>query len=196
MLEKVQKNLEKIMHKDYAYLVVCMMYLMWIYGIIFTIAYIYNFIPFVVLSIFTFEKIRKYVGGFHMHDNISCILFTIPLIITISYIAKQTQDTLWIVFLICLICMKDIYSKAPLFYYDVDLEKRWYNCKPFIYLPLKREKLNIAYDYKWHRIKAFKSMSTSFLLAIIFLTLEHNLLCSYVLWNIIMVDLLLFENKD
>lgn len=196
MLERIQRKLEQYIHKDYAYLIVCAIYMMCIYIPMYSVACLYSFIPFIFISFFTFERIRCYSYGFHLYDNISCLCFSIPIFITFSYIAQQTKDCLWIVFFICLICMRDLYNKVPLCYEDTPLDKRWYNCKPFDKLKMNREKLNVNNDYKWYRMRALAWISVSYLLSLFFFTINKDLLCSYTLWNIIMADLLLFINKD
>lgn len=198
MLEKLQDFLDKHMHKDYSFIITFCVYTMIVFTLLFTIGYLFNFIPFIIISIFTFERIRFYSGGFHMKDNVSCFLFTTPLFITFAYIlAQNSTDYLWVVFFICLICMRDLYHKVPLIYCDTEPKDRWYNCRPFIYIKMNRNKLDsIVYDKKWHRKRALFWIAISYLLAILFFTLNLELLCSYTLWLIIMADLLMFKNID
>lgn len=103
---------------------------MGIYGALLSIGCVFNIIPFVLINSIILNELMSYTSGFHCSTNGKCLIISSISIIIFGYIAKESVDCLWVSFVICLFCLKDIYIKSPLQYEDIPLEFRWYKCKP------------------------------------------------------------------
>lgn len=196
MLDKLQDYLTKYMHKDYSYLIICAVYLLSVYIPLFTLGYIFDIIPFVIISSIVMNNIRTYSGGFHCTSNVRCLFISSILAIIFGYIAKQSVDYLWVAFFISVLSIKDLYIKAPLFVEDVPLDKRWYNCKPFSLLKINTTKYDKPYDKVWYRKGMIRWIVISLFFSVILLYFEQYYYTSCILWSIIICDALLFKNQD
>ena len=75
----------------------------------------HNYIFPIVLTIIM-DRTHDYRGGFHCKGKYGlekCILFTNTIMIIGGYLTKSTLDYIGLTFVLCLFCMKDIISKAP-----------------------------------------------------------------------------------
>lgn len=196
MLEKLQDYLTKYMHKDYSYLIVTFIYLLSVYIPLLIIGYMFNMIPFVIISVTLMSIIRNYSGGFHCTSNGRCLFLSSILTIIFGYIAKQTVDSLQFAFFISVLSIRDLYLKAPLFIEDVPLDKRWYNCRPFSLLKINTTKYDKPYDKVWYRKGMIRWIVISLFFSVILLYFEQYYYTSCVLWSIIICDALLFKNQD
>lgn len=200
MLEKLQDKLSKHIHKDYAYLIICAIYLLSVYVPLLAVGYIFDIIPFILISSIIMNNIRKYSGGLHMSSNGKCLILSSILLIVFGYIAKQTVNNLQFAFFISILSIKDLYEKAPLFIEDTLLEFRWYNCKPYTHIwklfKINTTKYDKPYDRVWYRKGMIKWIVISLILSVITLYFEQYYYTSCILWSIIMCDALLYKNQD
>lgn len=126
---------------------------------------------FAIIGSFVLNVLQKFTYSFHCKNLDNCIILTNCLFLAFGYISKQSLDYLWIVFLIGLFCIKDIYIKAPL---KIIVKGK---------------------DEKWHK-KMFVRWTFIFLLIIImFIETKYNIISSCILWTYIMIDLMLFLNS-
>lgn len=196
MLDKLQDHLTKYMHKDYSYLIICTIYLLSVYIPLLILGYIFDIIPFVIISSVVMNNIRNYSGGFHCTSNGRCLFISSILIIIFGYIAKQSIEYLWVAFFISVLSIKDLYEKAPFFVQDIELDKRWYNCKPFSLLKINTIKYDKPYDRVWYRKGMIRWIVISLFFSVILLYFEQYYYTSCILWSIIMCSALLFKNQD
>ena len=114
ILEKIQDFIiKKTGNHDLAYYVTCCIYLITTYTPIIVFGILFDILPFVIVSAIVFNKIRKFCGGFHCTSNLRCSVISNMLIIIAGYMSKYSLQWLWLVFLIALISIKDLYIKAP-----------------------------------------------------------------------------------
>lgn len=58
---------------------------------VFPLAIILNIFFEVIISLFLFTSIRKYLGGFHLNNNLSCLIFSVISALAIPLISKYYQ---------------------------------------------------------------------------------------------------------
>lgn len=203
MLEKIQDYIiTKTGNHDLAYYVVVILYLLSFNIPIFVVGYILDILPFVIVSTILTNKIRKFCGGFHCTSNGRCFIISFILIMSFGFISKMAVNYLWLVFLIALYCVRNLYEKAPFDEQvkDIELEMRWYNNKPYVYLwkllKINTSKYDKPYDRVWYRKGMIKWLIISLFLCLLFLLCKYYYLTSCVLFSIIFCDLMLFLNKD
>lgn len=154
------------------YYVKNVLYFVSLYGLIIGLSVLFDHLIFALVASVVISIIRFFTSGFHCKKLYNCIIFTNLSFIIFGYCAKQSVDNLWVVFLIASFCLKDIWIKAPL--------KLEFECKTRL----------------WHRKKmdlVFFILSTIIILC---LYLNFNYMISYILYSIILVDLLLFVNIE
>lgn len=177
-------------------------YLITTYTPIIVFGILFDILPFVLISAVVFNKIRKFCGGFHCTSNLRCGIISNMLIIIAGYMSKCSLQWLWLVFLIALISIKDLYIKAPFKEQisDIQPKDRWYNNKPYTLLwnklNIDTSKYDKPYDIAWYRKGMIKWIVISLFFAILFLYLKLYLYTSCILWSIILCDITLFLNKD
>lgn len=203
ILEKIQDFIiKKTDNHDLAYYVTCCIYLITTYTPIIVFGILFDILPFVIVSAIVFNKIRKFCGGFHCTSNLRCSVISNMLIIIAGYMSKYSLQWLWLVFLIALISIKDLYIKAPFKEQinDIQPKNRWYNNKPYTLLwnklNIDTSKYDNPYDIAWYRKGMIKWIVISLFFAILFLYLKLYLYTSCILWSIILCDITLFLNKD
>lgn len=157
------------MSKIKAYLIVYYTYALLMSIPLVVVGYIFDIIPFVLASTIITNQIRSVSYGLHL-TNGKCMYLTTMLIIIIGYLSKTIQLE-WSFFIV-LICVRDIYVKAPL------------------KLIVKNK------DRKWHENRIMLLLSIYLTLAIIGLYFDLYIITSSILWSIIMVDLTLILNNN
>lgn len=162
--------------------------------------YIFDCIPFIIISIIFVNGIRNYTSGFHLSTTLKCTILTSMLIIIFGYISTMSVSHLWALFLLYLYCVRDLYLNAPIRHTDVDLQYRWYNTRPFIYIwklfHINTIKYDKPYDLVWHRKGMIRWLVISLFFSIVFLYLKLYYWTDCILLSVIMCDLTLFLNKD
>lgn len=203
LLEKIQDFIiDKTGNHDLAYYITCCIYLICAYAPIIVFGFIFRVLPFVIISAFVFNIIRKYCGGFHCTINGKCITISSIIIILCGYVAQNCLNVLWVSIVLCLFAIKDLYIKAPFDsqIIDVPLKDRWYNNKPFSIvfkrLNINTKKYDVPYDKEWYRKGMIKWIVISLFFVLLFLYLKLYLYTSCILWSIILCDITLFLNKD
>lgn len=134
------------------------------------LTYLFNNWYFAIIASIVMNITQQFTYSFHCKNLDNCIIFTNCLFLAFGYIAKQSLDYLWIVFLICLFCIKDIYIKTPL------------------KLIVKNK------DEYWHKKMYAKCVFIFITIAIICLYLKLNIISSCIFYTFIMSDLILFLN--
>ena len=152
---KLQNWLEKYIHQDYAYLIVSGLIMVMQASILLGIGYIFDCVPFVLVTTIFVNCIRNFSSGMHMSNTFRCTIFTSILIIIFGYVSKMSTSYLWALFILYLYCVRDLYLRAPISHIDVKLDQRWYNTRPFIYiwklLRIDTTKYDKPYDLIWYK---------------------------------------------
>lgn len=173
---KLQDWLEKHIHQDYAYSLVSGLVMAMQTALLLWFGYLFDCIPFIIVSTFILNGIRNYSGGLHLGNTLRCTILTSMLIIISGYISVMSTSHLWALFLLYLYCVRDLYLRAPISNTDVDLQLRWYNTRPFIYiwklLRINTTKYDKPYDIVRYRKGVVKWIVISLFFSIIFLYLE------------------------
>lgn len=170
MIIKAQRFLKKYIGYKWAYRVVY-----YSYGIvtlipILVIGYLFKCIPFILISLFAMNILRRYTYGFHCDNNLQCNILSWILLPTFGYISK-TIPMEWS-FIFTLISMRYIYQKAPL---KLTIEDK---------------------DIKWHRKWINRLMVLYFILALVLVYFNLQEYASDILWSLVMVALTLFKNVN
>lgn len=131
-------------------------------------SYFLDIIPFMIISSVLVNELRRISFGFHL-TNGKCFILTLILISAFGYVAKNSET--WVLFLISIFCMKDIYINSPL------------------KLTVKNK------DLKWHEDRITLLLGIYLALAVIGVYLELDVITNSILCSIIMVDATLFINK-
>lgn len=126
---------------------------------------------FTVIGTIIYNICMKYTYSFHCKNLDNCILLTNLLFIIFGFIAKQSVDYLWVVFLLCLFIIKEIYLKTPL---KITNDKK---------------------DKKYHKTMFIKWAGLFIFISIICLFFNLKLIVSCILWSFILLYLLLFINE-
>ncbi len=113
---------------------------------------------------------QQFTYSFHCKNLDNCLILTNCLFLAFGYISKQSLDYLWVVFLVCLFYIKDIYIKTPL------------------KLIVKNK------DEYWHKRMYIKCTFIFISIAFICLNLGFDMVASCILYTFIMSDLMLFLN--
>lgn len=164
--------------------------------------WLFDSLPFVIISSIVVNKIRKFSGGFHCSGNVKCAIISNILIIICGYASKYSLEWLWLIFLFTLISVKDLYIKAPFKEQVMDVEPhlRWYNNEPYTkiwkLLKIDTNKYDKPYDEVWYRKGMIKWIVISLFFAVLFLYFKLYLYTSCILWSIILCDVMLFLRKD
>lgn len=170
MIEKFQDYLKVKIGKDKAYYITYFIYTLSMLSVMCILSYLFNNWCFVIIGTIVANMLRAYTYGFHLSTLGKCILFTNIIFIIFGYISERCP--LWMSFLLCVFCIRDIYLKSPL---ELNFEDK---------------------DIKWHREKLNKSLFILMILCLISLYFNNTYFISYILWSIIMVDVTLFKNID
>ena len=170
MIEKIQAKLRDKFGRDFAYYATCTIYTTLMLSVMFILSVLFHNIIFAIISTIVINEIRKYSYGYHEHELLNCIIITNILFLIFGYISKGCP--LWVSFLLCCFCIRDIYSKSPLQlnYKDKTIE--------------------------WHRHKLKHTLFLTMLVCLSLLYFEQYYFVNCILQSIIMTDLLLFENID
>ena len=115
--------------------------------------------------------IQQFTYSFHCKNLDNCVILTNCLFLAFGYISKQSLDYLWVVFLVCLFCIRNVYIKIPLKLIVKDKDKYWHK-KMYI---------------KW----TFVFM----IIAFISLNLGFDMIANCIFYTFIMSDLMLFLNE-
>lgn len=126
---------------------------------------------FAVIGSIVINSIQFYTYSFHCKNLDNCVILTNCLFLAFGYISKQSLDYLWVVFLVCLFCIKDIYIKTPL------------------KLIVKNK------DKYWHKMMYIKFTILFICIAFICLNLGFDMIASCIFYTFIMSDLMLFLNE-
>lgn len=169
MLDKLQLLLKSKIGQPYAYIFCCLIYLIGVYSIIGFVGYMYGVFLESVIITTTISIFRTITHGFHCKTNTHCIIISTILITIFSILSKNIPCEYS--FLIAIICCRDIYIKSPLELNDeIDKSKEWY---------VKMTSLIIVILLS---------------LSLIFYYFNLFIMCSSILWSIIIVDIMLFKN--
>lgn len=169
MIIKFQKLISKYTTKRIAYLITYWTYFILITIPILIIGRLYETIPFMIISTLLVNGIRTYSFGFHL-TNGKCLFMTFCLLIIFGYLSK-TVPMEWS-FLIGLFCMRDIYLKSPL---KITVKKK---------------------DIRWHEKRIMQIFGLCLFVLSVGIYFNLYIINNSILFSIIMVDLLLFINKD
>ena len=126
---------------------------------------------FAIIASVAMNITQQFTYSFHCKNLDNCVILTNCLFLAFGYISKQSLDYLWVVFLVCLFCIRDVYIKTPLKLIVKDKDKYWHK-KMYI---------------KWTFI--------FIIIAYICLNLGFDMIASCILYTFIMSDLMLFLNK-
>lgn len=133
------------------------------------IAYVFNLWYFVVIGSLIMYVLSNYSYHFHCKSLDNCTIITSILFYIFGFIASQSP--IWLAFLLCIFMIKEMYLKMPLKIIDKTKSEEWHN-------------------------KRFLLCIIVFLIVSIILNYFNLiLLCSSVLWSIIMYGLLFFINE-
>lgn len=170
MIEKIQDYLKIKIGRDKAYYVTCFIYTFSMLSIMCILSYLFNNWWFAIIGSIVMNLLRAYTYGFHMKTLGGCIVVTNIMFIIFGYISKRCP--LWMSFLLCTFCIRDIYLKSPL---ELNFEDK---------------------DIKWHRERLNKLLIILMILCLISLYFNLTIFIECILWSIIMVDIILFKNID
>lgn len=170
MIEKFQEILKNKFGINIAYYITCFIYIFLMLSIMFILSYLFDNFCFAILSSIIINIIRSYTYGYHEKKLFNCILLTNLLILIFGYISKRCP--LWVSFLLCSYCIRDLYLNSP--------------------LELNFENKNI----KWHRKKLKNSLFLFMSFSLLALYFDYIFISNCILWSIIMTDILLFKNID
>ncbi len=170
MIEKIQDYLKLKIGRDKAYYITCFIYTFSMLSVMGILSYLFNNWWFAILGSIVMNILRMYTYGFHMNTLGGCIIITNITFIIFGYISKRCP--LWMSFLVCVICIRDIYLKAPL---ELNFKDK---------------------DIKWHREKLNKTLTILIVLCLMSLYFNNTYFTNCILWSVIMVDIMLFKNID
>lgn len=170
MIEKFQQILKKKFGTDIAYYITCFVYIFLMLSIMFILSYLFDNFYFAILSSVVINIIRAYSHGYHEHELFNCIILTNILILIFGYISKGCP--LWVSFLVCSYCIRDLYLKSPL---ELNFENK---------------------SKEWHRKRLKQSIFILISISLIALYFNLTFISNCILWSIVMTDLLLFKNID
>lgn len=170
MIEKFQDYLRIKIGRDKAYYATCFIYTFSMLSVMCILSYLFDNWWFALIGSIIINLLRTYTYGFHMNTLEGCILFTNIIFLIFGYISERCP--LWMSFLLCSFCIRDIYLKSPL---ELNFKDK---------------------DLKWHREKLNKTLFILMILCLISLYFNNIYFISYILWSIIMVDIMLFKNID
>lgn len=145
--------------------VILMLFVMILLTIIFDNLY------FAIIGSLILITTQQFTYSFHCKNLDNCVILTNCLFLAFGYIAKQSLDYLWVVFLICLFCIKDVYIKTPLKLIVKDKDKYW------------------------HKSMFIKFAFVFMIIAYICLSLGFDMITSCIFYTFIMSDLMLFLSE-
>ena len=169
MITKSQKMLVKYVGKKWSYRIVFTTYIIMVMTPIILFGWLFNYIPFIIISTITVNSIRSYSFGFHT-SNGKCTLLTYCLLIAFGYISKTIQIEWSLIF--ALLSMRYIYIKAPL--------KLTHKGK----------------SKQFHRDRIQLLMMVYFIASLVFLYFGMNYISNCILCSLGLVGLTSFENVD
>lgn len=126
---------------------------------------------FAIIASIVMNVTQQFTYSFHCKNLDNCVILTNCLFLAFGYISKQSLDYLWVVFLVCLFCIRDVYIKTPLKLIVKDKDKYWHK-KMYV---------------KW----TFVFM----IIAFISLNLGFDMIANCIFYTFIMSDLMLFLNE-
>lgn len=145
-----------------------------IFSMMFMLSNVFDTAWFVLISSIIFGCVQTYTYAFHCKNLDYCILLSNMLCLIFGYIAKFSTDYIWFILFIAVFCIKDIYLKTP----------------------LKKEKKYKDKKDKWFKKKFITIVFICLILFIILLKLNYKFLANSILCTFIMIDLILFINKE
>lgn len=170
MIEKLQAKLRDKFGRDFAYYTTCVIYTSLMLSVMFILSILFDNLLFAIIATIVINEIRRYTYGYHEYELLNCIFLTNILFLIFGYISKGCP--LWVSFLLCCFCIRDIYLKSP---------------------------LQLNYEDKtteWHRQKLKHILFILILICLVLLYFNKIFLINCILQSIIMTDLLLFKNID
>ena len=170
MIEKFQQVLKKKFGTNIAYYSTCFIYLFLMISIMLILSYLFDNFYFALISSIIINIIRSYTYGYHEHELFNCILLTNILILIFGFMAKGSP--LWVSFLVCACCTRDLYLKSPL---ELNFENK---------------------SREWHRKQLKKSLFIIFSICLIAVYFNKFYFVNCILYSVIMTDILLFKNID
>lgn len=170
MLLKIQECLRQYVGARMAYLIVFTCYFIITSTILLSMGYVFNIVPFVVVSTIVVNSIRKYSFGYHESDNVKCMIMTIFLITIIGMVSNEVG--LVVSLIVGVLSIRYIIEKSPL------------------------KITQKGKSEKYHRDRIKRLVALYLTLSLVFLYFEQYLLVNNIMWSFFLVALTLFENID